>query len=334
MRKYIFILTVFLPLFFGKLYSQQTDSSFLIGEFRITKITDGDTFRFEGLDRSTRLLGVDTEETFKDAYAQQKSFELSLIWPDEYYRHQAENKTSYPVKIESPFGFETWQWTKDLLTDIISVRLEKEDTLRLIDVYGRYLSYVFLNYDDGEINYNIECVKRGYSPYYNKYGNSKRFHKEFLEAQEFARKNKLGIWNIETKCYPDYEKRILWWNKRAEQIEEFEKQYSKSDNSFNLMNDGEYERMKNYTDKEILVLANVTEIFTGVNPSIIRINIKRGVDFDIVFFDEYTKILEKYDTEILKEYFIFVTGKLSTYRDKYQIIVENPDQIWTGIELK
>lgn len=334
MRKYIFILTVILPLFFGKLYSQQTDSAFLIGEFKITKITDGDTFRFEGLDRSTRLLGVDTEETFKDAYAQQKSFELSLIWPDEYFRQQAENKTSYPVKIESPFGFETWQWTKDLLTDVTSVRLEKEDTLRLIDVYGRYLSYVFLNYDDGEMNYNIECVKRGYSPYYNKYGNSKRFHKEFLEAQEFARKNKLGIWNIETKCYPDYEKRISWWNKRAEQIEEFEKQYSKSDNSFNLMNDGEYERMKNYTDKEILVLANVTEIFTGVNPSIIRINIKRGVDFDIVFFNEYTKILEKYDTEILKEYFIFVTGKLSTYRDKYQIIVENPDRIWTGIELK
>jgi endonuclease YncB( thermonuclease family) len=37
----------------------------VIGEFHVTKITDGDTIRVDGLDSSLRLLGVDTEERFK-----------------------------------------------------------------------------------------------------------------------------------------------------------------------------------------------------------------------------------------------------------------------------
>lgn len=334
MKKFSVIIFFTLFIFTQSVFSQFADSSLIIGEFKITKVTDGDTFKFEGLDKSARLLGIDTEETFKDSQAQQKSFELSQIWPEEYFKLQTEQKTFFPIKPESPFGYDTWQWAKDFTEDVSLVRLEKEDSLRYTDIYGRYLAYVILESEGKEVNYNIECVRQGYSPYYNKYGNSKRFHKEFLEAQDNARKNKLGIWGSEAKCYPDYEARIIWWNKRAEQIEEYEKQYSKSENSFNLMNDGEYDRLKNYVDNEVLVFVNITEILTDKNPSIIRINIKRGVDFDVVFFDDYKKILDEYDTEMLKEFFLFVTGKLTIYRDRYQIIIENPNQIWTGIDIK
>jgi endonuclease YncB( thermonuclease family) len=313
-------------------WTQYADSNYIIGEYRITKVTDGDTFKFEGLDKSTRLLGIDTEETFKDSQAQQKSFDLMSIWPEEYFRIQAEKKTNFPIKPESPFGFETWEWTKDFTEDAVTVRLEKEDTVRITDSYGRYLVYVILEFEDREVNYNIESVRQGYSPYYNKYGNSKRFHEEFQEAQNYARQKRLGIWGTDAKCYPDYEARLIWWNKRAEQIEEYERQYARSENSFNLMNDGEYERLKNFIDKDVLVFINITEIITDKNPSIIRTNVKRGVDFDIVFFDEYRKILDEYDTEILKEFFLFATGKLTIYRDRYQIVVESPNQIWTGIE--
>lgn len=333
--KKIFITTFFVfYLLIQSVWSQNADTNYIIGEYKITKVTDGDTFKFEGLDKSTRLLGIDTEETFKDSQAQQKSFELIRIWPEEYFRIQAESKTYFPVKPESPFGFETWEWTKDFTEDAVSVKLEKEDTLRLIDSYGRYLSYVILKFEDREVNYNIECVRQGYSPYYNKYGNSKRYHNEFLKAQNYARENRLGIWGTDAHCYPDYEARILWWNKRAEQIEEFEKQYARSENSFNLMNDGEYDRLKNFIDKDVIVFVNITEILTEKNPSIIRTNIKRGTDFDIVFFDDYKKILEQYDTEMLKEFFLFASGKLTVYRDRYQIVIESPNQIWTGIDIK
>ena len=37
------------------------------------------------------------------------------------------------------------------------------------------------------VNYNLECVKAGYTPYFVKYGRARRFHKEFVEAQDQAR---------------------------------------------------------------------------------------------------------------------------------------------------
>src|SRR5439155_11730759 len=36
-----------------------------IGEFQVTSVVDGDTIHVDGLDSSLRLLGIDTEETFK-----------------------------------------------------------------------------------------------------------------------------------------------------------------------------------------------------------------------------------------------------------------------------
>src|SRR5262249_48251468 len=50
----------------------------VFGEFRVTKVTDGDTIRVDGLDSSLRLLGVDTEETFKSE-GDRRAFEAG--WP-------------------------------------------------------------------------------------------------------------------------------------------------------------------------------------------------------------------------------------------------------------
>ncbi len=319
------LLIVFTSLF---AYSQKIDSSYVIGEFVITKVVDGDTFKFDKLDKSTRLLGIDTEETFKDKNAQQKSFDLSLIWPKEYFSEQDKIQTKYPIKIDSPFGYDTWMWAKEFVKDAKSVRLEIESTDRIIDTYGRYLVYMFLNIDGKYINYNIECVKRGYSAYYTKYGYSKRFHKEFLEAQQYARKNKLGIWNPESKCYPDYEQRIIWWNKRADQIEKFENEFAQMENAFNLMNNNELQKLGNFLGKEIIILGNVTEVFVDKDPALIRINISKGVNFDLVFMGEKKEILNDYNLDDLKEYFICSKGVLSVFRDTYQIIIEDKSQIW------
>ena len=37
----------------------------VVGEFAVRRVVDGDTIRVDGLDSSLRLLGIDTEETFK-----------------------------------------------------------------------------------------------------------------------------------------------------------------------------------------------------------------------------------------------------------------------------
>ena len=56
--------------------------------------------------------------------------------------------------------------------------------------YGRLLAYVIV---DG-VNFNLELVRQGLSPYYTKYGLSEKYDKEFREAEKYARKHKLNIW--------------------------------------------------------------------------------------------------------------------------------------------
>ena len=68
------------------------------------------------------------------------------------------------------------------------IELEFEGELR--DKYNRLLAYVFL---DG-INFNIELVQQGLSPYYTQYGKSQKYDSQFKEAEKYARDNKLGLW--------------------------------------------------------------------------------------------------------------------------------------------
>lgn len=309
-------------------FSQIKDSTLVIGNYKISKVIDGDTFRFEGLDKSTRLLGIDTEETFKDKNAEVKSNDLAQTWPEPYIQEKAKKKNGFPVKIDTPFGYETWQWTKSFSSKFDYARLEKDDSLRSIDAYGRYLVYVILLKDGKEVNYNLECVRLGYSPYYNKYGKCKRFDKEFKEAQEYAQKNGLGIWNKKILCYPDYSQRIEWWNKRANQIETFENKYESDKRYFNLMNDGEYDRLNNYLGKEVIIFANISEVKKSENLTLLTINIKKGVDFDLVVFKDNKDILDKFNIDVNKEYSIYARGTLKEYKGRYEIILNDISQLW------
>jgi len=68
------------------------------------------------------------------------------------------------------------------------VDLEFEGPIR--GRYGRLLAYVFV---DG-VNFNLELVRHGLSPYYTKYGLSQKYDQKFREAERYARKHILNIW--------------------------------------------------------------------------------------------------------------------------------------------
>jgi len=310
-------------------FTQVTDTSRIKGVFKITKIVDGDTFRFENLDKSTRLLHIDTEETYKGKDALKKTNDISIDW-NQIYEEEKNKKGTFSVKIESPFGYETWKWTEDFLKDIDSIRLEKDDDNRAIDIYGRLLVYAFFIAKDGkEYNYNIECVRAGYSPYFNKYGNSKRFHKEFIQAQQYAIENRLGIWNPDSKCYPDYVFRIKWWNVRAEQIMNFEKKYTENENFFNLSNDGEFDRLKNYEGKNVTVFANISEICNDKFPYTLKINYSVKDFMYVLINEEDNFIYDDLNLEVNKHYYVYVKGILAKKGDLYYIELKTKDNFWT-----
>jgi micrococcal nuclease len=57
--------------------------------------------------------------------------------------------------------------------------------------HGVLFAYVFV---DGK-NINLDLVRKGLSPYYIKYGRSKKYDVAFRAAQKQARKEKLNIWS-------------------------------------------------------------------------------------------------------------------------------------------
>lgn len=134
--------------------------SALAGEYQVTRVIDGDTItiRYHGKTEKIRMLNVDTPES---------------VHPD-----QSRN---------TAMGQKASAYTKKRLTGK-KVDLEFQTNNR--GKYGRLLAYVIL---DGR-NFNIELVRKGWSPYYTQYGTSHRHHADFISAEKYARTKGLNIW--------------------------------------------------------------------------------------------------------------------------------------------
>ncbi len=89
------------------------------------------------------------------------------------------------------------QQAKDKLEELLAGHkvFLKTDTSQLVrDKYGRLLAYV---YTDSGLFVNLEMVRLGFAYEYT-YSNEYFFQKEFKQAQEFSKKNKLGLWSDKT----------------------------------------------------------------------------------------------------------------------------------------
>jgi len=181
------------------------------GLYEVVSIVDGDTIHVlrDGKKEKLRFLSVDTEEKFSEHFQGSAS------------------------KPQTVFGEETKLWAIDFLEQFrgedgaIRVGLAFPNGQEERDVYGRLLCHVVLA--DGT-DFNLLLVKLGKSPYFNKYGNSRICHTDFVTAQAEARRNLLGIWNPRTNAPRDedapaarrpYDRLLPWWQARAEAIEVF-----------------------------------------------------------------------------------------------------------------
>jgi endonuclease YncB( thermonuclease family) len=140
-----------------------SDPGLVLGELPITKVVDGDTLRVAGLDDSLRLIGLDTEETFKRA-ADRRAAEAD--WPA-FLRTQR-GASLRPVKGPSPLGEEARRFAVGFFAGVDRVRLERDHADERRDSYGRHLAYALVRRDGRWVNYNVEAVRAGMSPYFTK----------------------------------------------------------------------------------------------------------------------------------------------------------------------
>lgn len=299
----------------------------VIGQFPLTKVIDGDTIRVDGLDASLRLLGLDTEETFKRK-SEWQAYERG--WS--VYLAEAQAKTKSPVKIPTPLGEEAKKFAQKFFDGVRTVELERDHPKEIRDFYNRYLTYVFVVKDGKRLNYNVECVRAGMSPYFSKYGYSRRYHAEFVAAQDEARKAGRGIWDPAKQHYPDYDRRLEWWNRRGDYIQSFERDAQGKKNYVVLTHWDAFDRLGELLGREVVVLGAVGDIRKGqTGPTRVLLSRRRTASFPLIFFDQ--QVFADSTVEAAKGEYIRAHGVVAKYRNKYtgqdqlQIVVTLPAQI-------
>lgn len=173
---------------------------------RLHYVVDGDTIRVYlpggESSESIRILCLDTEESF-----------------------------SFGSKPKTPWGLEAKKFAKSFFQGTETVTLEFPGTdpvesalFKYRGNFGRVLAFV---YKDG-IDFQQTMIRKGYSPYFNKYGNAvyPSHHARYVEAERQAQIDNVGVWDqigVNGFVARDYELLKAWWDLRAGRIDQYRK---------------------------------------------------------------------------------------------------------------
>ncbi|HVK82959.1 MAG TPA: thermonuclease family protein [Kofleriaceae bacterium] len=299
----------------------------IVGEFTLTKVVDGDTVRVDGLDASLRLLGMDTEETFK---SESNRRAVETDW-DAYLR--VKRGKFRPGRIETPTGEVAKAWAKKFFDGSVRVRVERDHPAEIRDRFNRYLAYVLVEKDGKWLNFNVESVRAGMSPYYTKYGHSRRYHEQFVAAQAEAQAAKRGIWASGIKNYPDYPERFAWWGPRADFIDAFRTASEGKDNFIDLTHWNAMKLLEEHVGSEVQMLGVISDVrYAERGPARVMLSYRQFRDFPLIFFDRDV-LVSSGITDKWKQEFVWVTGVPTIYENKHtkkkqvQIKIDSASQI-------
>jgi endonuclease YncB( thermonuclease family) len=298
-----------------------------IGTFKLTKIVDGDTIKVDGLDASLRLLGMDTEETFKTD-PDRRLFEAGWL----QYLTAKRGTSKHPVKMATPLGEEAKVFAKNFFDGIETVKLVRDHPAEIRDRYNRYLAYVLVQKNGTWLNYNVEAVRGGMSPYFPKYGNSRRYHQQFLEAEIEAKTAQRGIWAPNVQAYPDYPEREAWWKARGDFVDKFRLQGEGKPEFIDITHWDAMDKLEALVGKPVAVLGTVGDVKIGdKGPARVTLSRRLGGDFPLIFFDRDT--LGNSGLSQWRGEFVIVRGTPSIYVNKHtgkkqvQIQIDQASQI-------
>jgi len=275
----------------------------VVGEYRLARVIDGDTVRVDGLDASLRLIGIDAEETFK-SNADRRDFE-SASWADYLAKKRGDSKR--PIKAPTPMGDAARTWGSRWFTGDRRVRIERDHPAEIRDRFDRYLAYVMAEKDGRWVNYNVELVRAGMSPYFPKYGNSRRFHREFVEAEAEAKAAKRGIWEPGAKAYPDYPEREAWWTARGDFVAAFRREGEGKPGYIDITHEDALAQLQARVGQEVHVLGTIDDVSKGTRgPGRLRMMHDQHRSISAVFAEP--DVLARSGAAAWRGEFVVVTG--------------------------
>jgi endonuclease YncB( thermonuclease family) len=304
------------------------EEGLLIGEYRLAPdpVIDGDTIRVEGIDKSIRLLSLDTEERFHG-----KAERAAATKDFEGYLKMKRGDAKRPRKTGTPMGEQASEFAKAFFEGAESVRLERDDPKEIRGHFGRPLAYALVEKNGRWTSYSVECVRAGMSPYFTKYGYSHRFHNQLSHAEAEAKQAKRGIWNPNAQSYGDYDERKAWWDARADFIRAFEHQATRESNFILLSHWDAPNRLEASLGKEVVVLSTVDRVkhFKGLVRVTLDMQPKRPLP--LIFFDR-----EVFNESGVADYQgepVVVRGRVERYtKGSYstlQLVVDDVAQVTT-----
>ncbi|MBF2074762.1 MAG: thermonuclease family protein [Synechococcales cyanobacterium C42_A2020_086] len=182
----------------------------VIKNIPLKKVVDGDTIKvlLNNEEESLRFTCLDTEESQRGGNKPvTQAGLLASKWTKQYFGADEQGIPSGDVRVDLEFDTD----------DPVEVCLNKHR-----DNYGRLLCYV---YKAGEPeNSNIRIVREGWSPYFVKYGRSRLYHHQFMEAEVEAQAQGRAIWNPATNAggpSRDYSTLIPWWHLRDSVVQDY-----------------------------------------------------------------------------------------------------------------
>lgn len=292
-----------------------------IGVFTDYDVVDGDTFHVRDFTRGFRFLCIDTEEVARGDDAVQQLEQLKATWPSVYSQRRGDRR--FPIKMPSPFGHETAEWAKQWFEDVDSIRLERDSDGNVYGYFGRTLAYVYAYKNNEWINYNVECVRQGRSPYFGKYGFSSRFHQAFVAAQDEAREHLRGIWDPSIMHYPDYDERLLWWDARGMAIARYIQGPVQHDNCYFIGRDGEFERLALAASKDVIVFGPVHWLDDERPVRALSLPHKKDLDVRV----QLPEGMRQETLEDLEQQYVYVKGTVSGGGQQITITCTSPDDI-------
>ncbi len=288
------------------------------------QVVDGDTIRIQG-QPSVRILCLDTEELYRRA-SHKEAAERDFA----AYAREMRGDRLRPAKFGTPAGEAAKRFAAELVKGATKVRLERDAVgAPEVDPYGRRLAHVILETEKGDVLFAEAMIRAGHSPYFIKYGGSLRFDARFRAAEKAAREAKYGIWGDAGPAhYPDYAERLAWWQARLAQVKAWRKVAAQADH-VTLGETAAAKKLAALVGKKAVVRGLFSRaletkdksrrlIFMGHRP-------KQG--FPLVFFDR--EVYAGLDMPAIQSMYVTVTGTISLYRGRPQMVVERADQIST-----
>lgn len=298
-----------------------------LGTFRLAPrpVADADTIRLAEPKENVRVLAVDAEEAFYDLEARARA-RLDFA----AYARAEQGTARRPRKYATPAGDAAKAFAEAWFRGITTVRLEVEEAGRDRDGFGRRLAHV-LAQKDGEVRlYAEDLVRAGWSPYFTKYGRSRRYDARLRAAQDEAQRAKRGVWGDEVAHYPDYEARLAWWEARARQVDAWERDVEgphPPEHPVRLGAPSETARLAALLGRRATVFGSLDRVVSDRGPPRLLLVDAPRTPFAVVVPDR--QVFSALDLDAVEARFVRVTGVVAEYRGRVQLVLERPEDLST-----